>query len=95
MIDLLKMVKEELEKAAYTIHGQIVKARLEKRPLAKAQAMFFQGLKQFKADESQVRVFYVKHQAMQKKGGSLITVLRQKICTEFNDVLFDAVVKSS
>ena len=95
MIDLLKMVKEELEKAAYKIHGQIVKARLEKRPLAKAQAMFFQGLKQFKADESQVRVFYVKHQAMQKKGGSLIIVLRQKICTEFNDVLFDAVVKSS
>ena len=29
MIELLKGIKEELEKAAYKIHGQTVKARLE------------------------------------------------------------------
>ena len=43
--DLLKAVKEELDKAAYEINGQRVKARLEvslqRRPLTKAQAMFF------------------------------------------------------
>ena len=44
MIDLLKMMKEEWDKAAYDINGQRVKARLEvspqRRPLEKAQAMF-------------------------------------------------------
>ena len=44
MIDLLKIMKEKLEKAAYDINGQRVKARREvssqRRPLAKAQGMF-------------------------------------------------------
>ena len=45
MIDWLKIMKEELDKAAYKIGGQNVKARLEvclqRRPWPKAQAMFF------------------------------------------------------
>ena len=46
MIDLLN------EKAAFKIHGQNVKARLEvspqRRPLTKAHALFFEGLKEMK-----------------------------------------------
>ena len=55
MIDLLEIMKNELEKAAYKIHGQNEKARLEvspqRRPLAKAQALFFKGLKVVGGDE--------------------------------------------
>ena len=44
MIDLLKIMKEELDKAACKINGQNVKARLEVRPqrnpLTKAHALF-------------------------------------------------------
>ena len=61
MIDLLKGMKEELEKAAYKIHGQNVKARPEvspqRKPLAEAHALFFKGLKEMKGDESKVRTF--------------------------------------
>ena len=46
MIDLLKRMKEELDKAAYDVSEQRVTARLEvspqRRPLEKAQAMFSQ-----------------------------------------------------
>ena len=66
MIDLLEETKEELDKAANKINGQIVKARLElspqRRPLAKAQAMFFKGLKEVGGDESKVRAFQRKLQ---------------------------------
>ena len=37
-------------------------ASLEKRPLAKAQAMFFQGLKKVGGDESKMRAFHEKLQ---------------------------------
>ena len=61
MIDLLKGMKEELEKAAYKIHGQNVKARPEvspqRKPLAEAHALFFKGLKEMKGDESKERTF--------------------------------------
>ena len=47
MIDLLKIMKEELDKAAYKIHGQNVKARLEvslrEGPWQRPQAMCFKG----------------------------------------------------
>ena len=66
MTDLLKRMKEELDKAACDINGQRVKARLEvsshKRPLAQAQAMFFKGLKEVGGDESKVRGFNGKLQ---------------------------------
>ena len=56
------MMKEELDKAACGINGQLVKARLEvsphRRPLAKAHAMFFKGLKELGGDESKVIAFY-------------------------------------
>ena len=59
MIDLLKIMKEELEKTAHKINGQNVKAMLEvspqRRPLTKAGALFSQGLKEVGADESKVR----------------------------------------
>ena len=66
MMDLLKVMKEELDKAAYDMNGQRVKARLEvipqRRALTKAQAMFFNGLKEVDGDESKVRSFYGKLQ---------------------------------
>ena len=43
MIALLKMMKEELDKAAHKVNGQNVKARLkvspQRRPLTKAAAL--------------------------------------------------------
>ena len=61
MIDLLKIMKEELEKTAHKINGQNVKASLEvspqRIPLTKADALFFEGLKEVGADESKVRAF--------------------------------------
>ena len=64
MVDLLKVMKEELGTAAYEINGQRVKARLEvslqRRPLTKAQAMFFNGLKEMDGDESKVRTFLLE-----------------------------------
>ena len=66
MIDLLKIMKEESDKAAYKIHGQNVMVRLEvspqRRPLAKTQASFFKGLKEVGGGESQVRAFHGKRQ---------------------------------
>ena len=65
MIDLLKIMKEESDKAACKIHGQNVTARLEvspqRRPLAKTQALFFKGLKEV-GGESEVRAFHGKLQ---------------------------------
>ena len=54
MIDLLKGMKEELGKAAYKIHRKNVEARQkvssQRKPLAKAHALFFEGLKGMKGD---------------------------------------------
>ena len=65
MIDFLKIMKEEQEKAAYKINGH-AKARLEvspqRRPLTKGHALFFKGLKEMKGDESEARTFYGKLQ---------------------------------
>ena len=66
MIEMLKVVKEELEKANLQDSWQGVKARLEvssqRKPLTKAQALFFKGLKEMKGDESKVQSDYGKHQ---------------------------------
>ena len=62
VIDLLKITKEKLDKADCKIDGQNVKARLEvspqRRPLTKAQALLYKGLKEMGGDESKVRDFY-------------------------------------
>ena len=54
MIGLLKVVKEELKKVSCTRHGQEATARLEmslqKKPLAKAHALFYKGLKAMGGD---------------------------------------------
>ena len=66
MIGLRRIMKEELDKAAYKIHGQNVMGRLEvspqRRPLAKTQALFFKGLKEVGGGESKVRAFHGKLQ---------------------------------
>ena len=47
MVDLLKIKKQELEKVAYKIHVQNVKARLDvspqRKPLTKGACSFLQG----------------------------------------------------
>ena len=54
MSDLLKVMKEELDKAACDGNGQCVKAKLElspgKRALVKAQVMGFKGLEEVGGD---------------------------------------------
>ena len=66
MIELLQMVKDELNKKPYTLYDQLVKARLEisfqKKPLTKAHALFYKGLKAVKAYESKINVIYCKLQ---------------------------------
>ena len=61
IIDLLKSMKEELEKAACKIRGQNVKAMLEvslqRKPKTKEHVLFFKGLKEMKGDESKVRIY--------------------------------------
>ena len=68
MIDVLKGVKEELEKAACKIRGQEMKARQEvspqRKPLTKAQALFYKGLMELKGDGSKIRVVYGKLQIL-------------------------------
>ena len=50
MIEILKLMRDELDKATFSVNGQRVKAHLQlcsqKRPLARGQAMFFSGLKE-------------------------------------------------
>ena len=62
MIALLKIMEQELDKAAFRVIGQRVKANLErvpqKRALAKAQALFFKALKEAGGNEAKVRAFY-------------------------------------
>ena len=59
MFDSFKKMKEKLDEAAHDINGQRVKAGLDvrpqRRPLAKAQAMSFKGLKEVGGDESKGR----------------------------------------
>ena len=69
MTDLLKIMKEELDKAVHEIDGQRVKAR-QRRPLAKAQAMFFKGLKEVGGDESKVIALYRKLQIFPCRSGT-------------------------
>ena len=64
MIGLLEVVKDELKKEPYKIHDQEVSAKLEmtpeKKPLAKAHALFYKGLKAVGGNESKINVVYVK-----------------------------------
>ena len=73
MIELFKVVNEEFKKVAYKIHGLNVTARLEvspqKKPLTKAHALFFKGLKDVKDDESKNTVVYGKLQMSFFVGG--------------------------
>ena len=66
MVGLLDIIKEELKKKPYRLRGQVISSRLEmspkRKPLAKAYALFFQGLKVVKGDESKIHVVHGKIQ---------------------------------
>ena len=60
MIELLMVVKDELKKKPYGLGGQAVTARLEMsprmKPLAKAHALFYKGLKSVDGNDSKINV---------------------------------------
>ena len=67
MIELLRVVKDELSNKPYKFHDQLMIARSEisplpKKPLTKAHAQFYTGFKAVKADESKINVVYCKLQ---------------------------------
>ena len=56
------MVKDELKKKPFEFEGPVVEARLEmsrqKKPLAKAHALFYKRLSAARDDESKINVIY-------------------------------------
>ena len=60
MIELLRVVRDQLKKKPYEIKGQVVKARLGMSPheklLAKAHALFHKGMSAARSDEAQINV---------------------------------------
>ena len=117
MIDLLKVTKEEFDKATYKFNGQNEKARLEvspqRRRLTRAQALFFKGFEEMKGDESKVWTFHRKLQIScyvereiaanyacdgerRTDEGSVIGMhVVSTTGKDFNDALFETMVKSS
>ena len=75
MIELLRVVTDELNAKPCKLHDRLVKARLEissqKKPLTKAHALFYKELKAVKADESKISVIYGKLQISFLVGRSL------------------------
>ena len=66
MIGLFEIVQNELKKIPHKLLDQVVSARLEmslkKKPLAKAHALFYKGLKAVGGSESKINVVYGKVQ---------------------------------
>ena len=66
MIGLLDIIKEALKKDPYKLRGREVTSRLEmspkRKPLARAHALFYKGLKEVKGSESKIHVVYGKIQ---------------------------------
>ena len=64
---------QEHKKEPYRLRGQVVSSRLEKsprrKPLAKAHALFYKGLKEVGGDESKTYVVYSKIQISFFVGG--------------------------
>ena len=62
MIEILKLMREELDQAKFCVNGERVKTNLEirpkKKPPARTQALFFTGLKDARGDETKVKAFY-------------------------------------
>ena len=56
------VMREELNEANYCINEARVRTNLEispqKKPLARARAMFFKGVKEARGDEAKIRAFY-------------------------------------
>ena len=80
MIDLLRIVKEELKKKHYTIKQREVVARLESSPQQKrfnrAHTVFFKVLNATKRDEKQIHVHCGKLQ--------ISFFVNQKICSKIH-----------
>ena len=106
MIGLFE-IKEEIKKVPYKLHGQEVSARLEmspkRKPLAKAHALFYKGLKEVGRNGSKIHVVYEKIQissfvrsamaAKYKKAGIANLMLLPQSVQML--ALFEAIAKSS
>ena len=91
MIQLLRVVQDELKKKPYELKGQVVKARQEmspqKKPLAKAHALFYEGMSAARSDESKIYVsakFTPGGEGLADQGWIIIGA----ICTEYSEALF-------
>ena len=66
IVGLLNFIKTELKEEPYKLRGREVSSRLEvspkRKPLAKAHALFYKGLKEVTGDESKIHVVYGKIQ---------------------------------
>ena len=62
MIEIMKMMKEELEKAKFRATGERVRATLEKspqkKPLGRAHAMLLKGPQETRGDETKIKTVY-------------------------------------
>ena len=62
LVGLLDIIKTELKKEPYKLHGQEISSRLEtspkRKPLARAHGLFYKGLKKVGGDESQIHVVF-------------------------------------
>ena len=58
MIEILKIMREEMTKANYRVNGELVKTNLEisrqKLPLRRAQGIFFRAIKEARGYESMI-----------------------------------------
>ena len=76
-IGLLDVMREELKKGPCKQKGQEVSSRLElspkRKPLSKAHALFYTGLKTVKGDESRIHVVYGKIQISFFIGSAMAT----------------------
>ena len=75
MVGMLDIIKKELKKEPYKLHGQEISSRLEMspntKPLARAHALFYKGLKEVGGDESKTHVVYGKIQISFFVGGAM------------------------
>ena len=104
-VGLLDIIRTELKKGPHELRGREVSSRLElsrkRKPLAKAHALFYKGLKEVKGDEAMALPtkkffeFYRRQRGFWRQN----TLLKDKVLQEKDGpssrTLFPAIVQSS
>ena len=61
MIEILKMIRGELDKTQFRVNGERVRTNLEMSPQKKrAYAMFFEGIKEAQEDETKIKTILLE-----------------------------------